>query len=190
MQIERINTPASPTNTVVYFVRREDATGPVKIGCTSDLPRRLEMLSSRRQESLTLLASAPATFSDEKRLHQMLASDQVYGEWFTLSDALAAVIAEVNATGTLPAGVKCAARAARSAPSMARMMGLDTAAMMLGGRHILAEALGLAPRTIRAKLSAERGITEMELRLAAAALEERAAQLSEHARKMRDEAGA
>jgi hypothetical protein len=188
MQLERINTSASPTNTVVYFVRRADGAGPVKIGCTSDLLRRLEMLSSRRQEALPLLASAPATFSDEKRLHQMLASDQVYGEWFTLSDAVAAVIAEVNATGTLPAATKCAARTARSAPSMARMMGLDTAAMMLGGRHILAEALGLAPRTVRAKLSAERGVSDDDLRSAADALDARAASLTQHAQKLRDEA--
>ncbi len=187
MQLERINTSASPAKTVIYFVRREDGTGPVKIGCTSDLSRRLEVLSSRRQEALTLLASAPATFGDEKRVHQMLASDQVYGEWFTLSDTVAAVIAEVSATGTLPSATKCAARPARSAPSMPRMMGLDTAAMMLGGRHILAEALGLAQRTVRAKLSAERGVTDDDLRAAANALDARAILLTQHAHKLRTE---
>jgi hypothetical protein len=71
-----------------------------------------------------------------------------------------------------------------------RTTGLETAAAMLGGQDRLAAALGINPRSLRAKLSAERGISSADLRLAAGALEVRAALIDLHARKLREEAAA
>ena len=81
------------------------------------------------------------------------------------------------------------AKAAHSL-SVVRMMGLTTAATMLGGQVELAEAMGIQPRSLRAKFSADRGISADDLRSAADALDARAARLTQHAQKLRDEAGA
>ena len=70
-----------------------------------------------------------------------------------------------------------------------RMMGLETAARMLGGKAKLAEALCCTPRSIHYKVEAGRGISNLDLNLAAAALEERADALRTHALKLRGVAG-
>ncbi len=49
----------------------------------------------------------------------------------------------------------------------------------------LAEALGIEPRSLRAKLSADRGISDTDLRSAAAAVEARADALLAQARAIR-----
>lgn len=84
----------------------------------------------------------------------------------------------------------CAAKAAqRGFPiGMGRMMGLETAATLMGGKVQLAEELAIQPRTLRAKLSADRGVSNVDLMLAAGALEARAAKMIEHANKLRIEA--
>lgn len=69
-----------------------------------------------------------------------------------------------------------------------RMTGLETAAGMLGNQEKLADALGIEPRSLRAKLAAERGISGDDLKLAAAALDARADRIREHAAKLRAEA--
>ena len=68
------------------------------------------------------------------------------------------------------------------------MMGLATASMMLGGHDKLAEALDIQPRSLRAKLNADRGVSNSDLLSAAAALDERAGKIVAHAQKLRDEA--
>lgn len=85
---------------------------------------------------------------------------------------------------------KCAAKAVqRGFPiGMGRMMGLETAATLMGGKVQLAEELAIQPRTLRAKLSANRGVSNLDLMLAADALEVRAAKMIDHARKLRLEA--
>jgi len=82
----------------------------------------------------------------------------------------------------------CTSKAAHPV-NIARMMGLTTAAAMLGGQLKLAEAMGIQPRSLRAKSSADRGISNDDLTAAAAALEVRAKRLTDHARKLRQEAG-
>lgn len=86
---------------------------------------------------------------------------------------------------------KRAANPARSSLiAMPRMAALMKAGALLGSAKALAEALGIADRTLRAKTGAERGVTNDDLLLAAAALDARAAALTQHAQKLRDEAGA
>ena len=88
--------------------------------------------------------------------------------------------------------MNCAAKAAqRGFPiGMGRMMGLETAATLMGGKIQLAEELAIQPRTLRAKLSADRGVSNVDLLLAASALEARAAKMIDHANKLRSEAAA
>ncbi|HCB76781.1 MAG TPA: hypothetical protein DEP91_11530 [Sphingomonas bacterium] len=73
--------------------------------------------------------------------------------------------------------------------SAVRMMGLSTAAALLGGQQALADALAIEPRSLRLKLSADRGVTNDDLLFAAAALDARAERLMDHAAKLRAEAG-
>lgn len=69
-----------------------------------------------------------------------------------------------------------------------RMVGLETAAKLLGGQTVLADTLGINVRSLRAKFTADRGVSNLDLSLAAGALEKHAVRLVEHARKLRDEA--
>lgn len=85
----------------------------------------------------------------------------------------------------------CTAKAAQTSTfSVMRMMGLTTAATMLGGQSELAEALGIQPRSLRAKFSAERGVSNDDLHSAADALDRQAKRIMAHAEKLRAEAAA
>ncbi len=64
------------------------------------------------------------------------------------------------------------------------MVGLQTAATLLGGQAALADALVIGPRAVRAKLGAERGITRADLTMTSAALRAHAARITAHAAKL------
>jgi hypothetical protein len=72
--------------------------------------------------------------------------------------------------------------------SVPRMAGLMKAGVLLGSATALAEAMGIEPRSLRAKTSADRGVSCDDLRAAADALDARAAAMIEHAAKLRAEA--
>lgn len=72
--------------------------------------------------------------------------------------------------------------------AMPRMAALMKAGALLGSAKALAEALGIGERSLRAKTGAERGVSDADLRSAAAALDARAALLAQHANKLRQEA--
>jgi hypothetical protein len=74
--------------------------------------------------------------------------------------------------------------------AMPRMAALMKAGALLGSAQALADALGIKPRSLRAKTGAERGVSNEDLRKAADALDIRAALLTQHAQKLREEAGA
>lgn len=71
--------------------------------------------------------------------------------------------------------------------SIKRSVGLDTAAKMLGGQAELASALAIEPRSLRAKIAMERGISNDDLDAAAEALGQRAQRILAHAEKLRSE---
>lgn len=73
--------------------------------------------------------------------------------------------------------------------AMPRMAMLMKAGALLGSAKALAEAMGIGERGLRAKTGAERGVSNGDLLSAAAALDERASALTQHAQKLRDEAG-
>lgn len=87
-------------------------------------------------------------------------------------------------------GTTCAGKPAQKGHPLKveRMMGLHTAAMMLGGIEKLAEALTIQERGTRAKISGERGVSDADLLATAAALDERADRVRAHAEKLRQEA--
>lgn len=70
-----------------------------------------------------------------------------------------------------------------------RMVGMQTAAQMLGGHQHLADALSIGVRALRAKFAAERGITYTDLTLSAKALRVFAERVREHAAKLDTLAG-
>ena len=84
---------------------------------------------------------------------------------------------------------KRAAKAAHTSHmlSVPRMAGLMKAGALLGSALALAEALDINPRSLRAKLTADRGVSSEDLQAAAAALEARAGQKIDHAAKLRAE---
>jgi transcriptional regulator with XRE-family HTH domain len=67
-----------------------------------------------------------------------------------------------------------------------RMMGLTTASELLG-QAALAEAMGIDRRTLRYKISGERGVSDEDLTLAAGALEANARRIAGLADKLRAE---
>jgi len=66
------------------------------------------------------------------------------------------------------------------------MIALQTAGELLGQKK-LAEAMNIDQRTLRYKVTADRGVSDVDLKLAVWALEARAERLADHARKLRAE---
>ena len=73
---------------LVYFIRFGDR---IKIGFTTDLKRRLQVLPHDM-----LLATTPGTMRDEGRLHQRFAHLRITGEWFHAAPDLLAYIAALD----------------------------------------------------------------------------------------------
>jgi hypothetical protein len=67
----------------IYFIQAPDC-GPVKIGFTTDHPkRRLTQLQTGSPVELTLRAMIRGTHKDELSLHAQFAANRLHGEWFT-----------------------------------------------------------------------------------------------------------
>lgn len=86
----------------VYFMRRADGVGAVKIGCSKWPESRLTAMQVWAPEPLAIIATAPGGFEDEKRLHRQFDKLRLHGEWFEPAAPLLALIARVRATGELP----------------------------------------------------------------------------------------
>jgi hypothetical protein len=67
------------------------------------------------------------------------------------------------------------------------MMGLETAAAILGGVEQVAAALAVTPRMVRYKMTGDRGISDADLNAVAGALDKRAEKIAAHAGKLRAE---
>lgn len=80
----------------VYFMRQKGIErGPIKIGCSSYLPKRLDNLSVWSPVPLEVVASFAGGFHEERRLHSAFWSDHSHHEWFRWSPRLANLIASV-----------------------------------------------------------------------------------------------
>lgn len=100
--------------------------------------------------------------------------------------------ADANPTGVSAQSSNCSQKQEqRGLPvAMGRIMGLETAADMLGGKAPLANALCITIRAVNLKLNAERGISNIDMSFAAKALDARAKALTDHAAKLRAEIAA
>lgn len=78
--------PKSSDRGTIYFVG--SSAGPVKIGFTLDLPRRLHRLQMSSPSRLQVLALRPGSRRDETRLHEKHRKDRLHGEWFRRSNAV------------------------------------------------------------------------------------------------------
>lgn len=74
----------------------------------------------------------------------------------------------------------------RLARQVARVMLFEQAARYLGGQEALAAALGIQVRSLRAKFSADRGVSDADLRATAAAMDARVAEIAAKAAKIRE----
>jgi T5orf172 domain len=69
----------------VIYAAREDGTPLIKIGYSTDLPRRLKELPREYHAAVTLLAAVPVVCCGlrvERWIHQALAGARLESEWF------------------------------------------------------------------------------------------------------------
>lgn len=76
----------------VYFARRKDGIGPVKIG-VSRIP---EYRIYRMSRDLEVVATVPGVDFLERQFHTLLREWHVGHEWFEASDAVLAVVEQVK----------------------------------------------------------------------------------------------
>lgn len=69
----------------VYFIR-SGSDGPVKIGRTNNIRRRMQMLQTGSANQLVLLRAFIGGEVEEKAIHDRLSRFRVSGEWFEASD--------------------------------------------------------------------------------------------------------
>ena len=78
----------SPTpDTLIYFIQAGD-DGPIKIGITTCLKRRLAQLQKTSHRALRVLTTMPGDREIEKVLHEGFAICRLCGEWFEPHGAL------------------------------------------------------------------------------------------------------
>lgn len=71
----------------VYFIQAGDR-GPIKIGWSGDVGRRLGELQTANAARLVLLGFVPGTLEDERLWHVRFAEERLEAEWFRPSQAL------------------------------------------------------------------------------------------------------
>ncbi len=67
-----------------YFIGSE--SGPVKIGVSKDVQRRLRALQSGHPYTLSILATVEGGYAAERRYHERFAAHRLRGEWFDCTD--------------------------------------------------------------------------------------------------------
>lgn len=78
-EVRRPKTPSRPDG-FVYFVSVDG--GPIKIGWTGDLDRRIAGLQTAHWNLIGLIAVLPGRPSRERKIHRELAAHRIRGEWF------------------------------------------------------------------------------------------------------------
>jgi hypothetical protein len=80
----------------IYFIGGR--TGPIKIGFTTQVQKRLQRLSSNSPIALRVLASRPGSKADEGRLHVRFQGSRLHGEWFNRTPEILAEISKTRAS--------------------------------------------------------------------------------------------
>ncbi len=82
-------------NDIVYFIGAAD--GPVKIGVSHNVSKRLATLQTAHPVQLFVLATAGGGIAAERHYHAWFAGHLLRGEWFERSPELVAEIDRLNA---------------------------------------------------------------------------------------------
>lgn len=87
---------------LIYFMRRADGVGPIKIGCSKWPQERLQALQIWSPEPLEIVATVPGTFADERRLHRQFDAHRLHGEWFEAAPPVLAAVSRAALRNELP----------------------------------------------------------------------------------------
>lgn len=79
--IDRPGSMPGASGWMVYFIQ-SGKRGPIKIGTTRDVLRRLRLFQTGSAQPLTLIGAIPGGRKLERQIHQHLATDRLDGEWF------------------------------------------------------------------------------------------------------------
>lgn len=86
----------------IYFLRRCDNVGPIKIGCSAVPKSRLEAFQCWSPEKLCIMGTAKGGFADERRIHRQFDAHRLHGEWFEATPEVLAFVTRTITDGRLP----------------------------------------------------------------------------------------
>jgi hypothetical protein len=72
-------TPLSKTRGLIYFLAARDH---IKIGFTTNLPKRIQSLQTSSSEKLSLIHAIEGYMADEASIHTQFSASRIIGEWF------------------------------------------------------------------------------------------------------------
>lgn len=80
----------------VYFIKPVGMDGPIKIGCSEQVEKRLSHLT-RKRRPLEIAATIPGDYFVERQFHTLFREDHIGKEWFFWTAEMGEVIAAINA---------------------------------------------------------------------------------------------
>lgn len=80
---------------MIYFARVE-SNGLIKIGCSTDIERRLYQLERLYDCPVSLIGSCQGSYTAERTIHKMFSAEAVGKELFTESEKLTQFIGDLN----------------------------------------------------------------------------------------------
>jgi hypothetical protein len=79
----------------VYFIQCGQG-GPIKIGISDDLPRRLSKMQADCPFEMIVLGIMPGGVEEEMALHERFSAFRIRGEWFWPARELANYVSDLN----------------------------------------------------------------------------------------------
>lgn len=126
---------------VVYFVRPVGMDGPIKIGVSARVPRRVASLSLASPLPLEVAATVDGGFELEAHLHKHLRRHRSHGEWFRPEPEVLALVAA--ARRGLAEVVDAVGQ-----PSVSTNPALDSIMRECGGAEGIAKRLKVRPSRV------------------------------------------
>lgn len=83
---------------MIYFIQTED--GPIKIGYTTSVKKRMNTLQTSSPKKLTLLAEMQGSRTFEREIHNKFHHIKMTGEWFRPEQELMNFIQDLKGTAT------------------------------------------------------------------------------------------